>query len=128
MRKLYALMTLAGLLPLGASAADVTVYGKVNTSIYYEDYSGQSPKVSLANEGSRFGINVREQLTDDVSIKAYLENGFNVDDGGLSNTGGGNAGTTLFGLFRLFGETGSSMVPWSRSELAREKDAAKFPS
>ena len=32
------------------------------------------------------------------------------------------------GLFRLFGETGSSMVPWSRSELAREKDAAKFPS
>ena len=31
-------------------------------------------------------------------------------------------------LFRLFGETGSSMVPWSRSELAREKDAAKFPS
>ncbi len=74
MRKLYALMTLAGLLPLGASAADVTVYGKVNTSIYYEDYSGQSPKVSLANEGSRFGINVREQLTDDVSIKAYLEN------------------------------------------------------
>ena len=33
-----------------------------------------------------------------------------------------------FGLFRLFGETGSSMVPWSRSELAREKDAAKFPS
>lgn len=46
------------------------------------------------------------------------------------------AGVTLFlddsekcgGLFRLFGETGSSMVPWSRSELAREKDAAKFPS
>ena len=34
----------------------------------------------------------------------------------------------LKGLFRLFGETGSSMVPWSRSELAREKDAAKFPS
>ena len=33
-----------------------------------------------------------------------------------------------FRLFRLFGETGSSMVPWSRSELAREKDAAKFPS
>ena len=33
MRKLYALMTLAGLLPLGASAADVTVYGKVNTSL-----------------------------------------------------------------------------------------------
>ena len=35
---------------------------------------------------------------------------------------------TQNGLFRLFGETGSSMVPWSRSELAREKDAAKFPS
>ena len=34
----------------------------------------------------------------------------------------------LIWLFRLFGETGSSMVPWSRSELAREKDAAKFPS
>lgn len=36
--------------------------------------------------------------------------------------------TSKRGLFRLFGETGSSMVPWSRSELAREKDAAKFPS
>jgi len=37
-------------------------------------------------------------------------------------------GERFFRLFRLFGETGSSMVPWSRSELAREKDAAKFPS
>lgn len=125
MRKLYALTTLAALLPLGASAADVTVYGKVNTSIYYEDYSGQSPKVSLANEGSRFGINVREQLTDDVSIKAYLENGFNIDDGGLSNTGGGNAGNTLFDRrsilavhSKIWGEVGFGRMGSVRSTMS----------
>ena len=85
MRKLFALTTLAALIPLAASAADVVVYGKVNTSIYYEDYSGQRPKVSLANEGSRWGFNVSEKLTDDLTVKAYLESGFNVDDGALTN-------------------------------------------
>ena len=125
MRKLFALTTLAALLPLGATAADVTVYGKVNTSIYYEDYSGQAPKVSLANEGSRFGINVREDLTTDVSIKAYLENGFNIDDGGLTNTGGGNSGATLFDRrsilavhSKTWGEVGFGRMGSVRSTMA----------
>ena len=96
MNKLCVLTPLAALIPLAAGAADVAVYGKLNTAIYFEDYAGQSPKVSLANEASRFGLNVREELTPDVSIKAYLESGFNLDDGGFTNTGGGNAGTTLF--------------------------------
>ena len=62
MNKLCVLTPLAALIPLAAGAADVAVYGKVNTAIYFEDYAGQSPKVSLANEASRFGLNVREEL------------------------------------------------------------------
>lgn len=125
MRKLFALTTLAALIPLAASAADVVVYGKVNTSIYYEDYSGQRPKVSLANEGSRWGFNVSEKLTDDLTVKAYLESGFNVDDGALTNTGGGNAGSTLFDRrsilavhSKTWGEVGFGRMGSVRSTMA----------
>lgn len=96
MRKLIALAVAAALLPAAASAADVKIYGKVNTAFYYADWDGSKPSFSLINEGSRFGFNIREDLNADWSVKAYLENGFNLDDGALTNTGGGNTGSTLF--------------------------------
>ena len=75
MRKLYALMTLAGLLPLGASAADVTVYGKVNTSIYYEDYSVREIAEILKHSESNVKVRLsrgRALLKD--SLKEEWEN------------------------------------------------------
>lgn len=89
-------VALAALFPLVAGAADVVLYGKVNTALYFQDWSGAQSSFSMINEGSRFGLNIREKLTDDLSVKGYLENGFNSDDGALTNTGGGNTGSTLF--------------------------------
>ncbi len=77
-------------------AASVTVYGKVDTALHIQKNRGQNAQLTMMNEGSRFGFNIREDLTEDVSIKGYLENGFDSDTGALTGTGGGNTGATLF--------------------------------
>ncbi len=77
-------------------AASVTIYGKLDTALHIQKNRGQNAQLTMMNEGSRFGFNIREDLTDDVAIKGYLENGFDSDTGALTGTGGGNTGTTLF--------------------------------
>ena len=96
MRKSIVLAAAAALLPAIALSAEVTLYGKVNTAFYFEDWSDSSANVSMINEGSRFGLNIREKLNDEWSVKSYLENGFNSDTGAFTNTGGGNTSSTLF--------------------------------
>lgn len=115
----------AALLSFGASAADVSIYGKVNTALYWQDWSGANPSFSMINEGSRFGFNIREELTNDLSVKGYLENGFNSDDGGLTNTSGGNTGSTLFDRrailalhSKTWGEIGFGRMGSVRSTMA----------
>lgn len=95
--RIIALATLVAALPLAAHAADVKLYGKVNTALYYENYSGTgNSTLSMINEGSRWGLTIREDLTDDWAVKGYLENGFGSDSGTFTNTNGGNAGTAIF--------------------------------
>lgn len=126
MKKIFALAAVAAAAaPIVANAADVVLYGKVNTAFYYEDYSGASPAVSMLNEGSRFGFLINEDLTNDVSVKAYLENGFNSDDGALTNTSGGNTGATLFDRrsilalsSKTWGEVGFGRMGSVRSTMA----------
>ncbi len=80
-----------------AYAADgVQMYGKLDMSMHWQKNRHSNGALSMLNEGSRWGMNITETLSPDVSIRGYLETGFNADNGALSNTGGGNVGTTLF--------------------------------
>lgn len=96
MKRILAAAALTACASLSAAAADVVIYGKVNTALYYQDWEGASPSFSMLNESSRFGFNISEKLSDDLTVKGYLENGFNSDTGSLTNTSGGNKGSTLF--------------------------------
>ena len=98
--------------------ADVA-YDMANFQIigHHQHLGGEAMKAQIAATST--GISGMDGLAAPVK-QDYLEKGpETISHDGLKSQ---------IGLFRLFGETGSSMVPWSRSELAREKDAAKFPS
>ena len=85
---------------LGVSAADIDVYGRVDTGLVFHHYSGDSTKDdsftldSGPNTASRWGIRGTENITDDLSVGFRLENRFNVDDGTFREGGrmfGGHA-------------------------------------
>lgn len=80
----------------GASAADVKIYGQANVSLFYMDTEASSASLSMQNESSRVGITATEALTPDTSVNVYLETGYGLDDGTLTNNGRSNTGTTLF--------------------------------
>lgn len=79
-----------------AQAADVQLYGRLSTSLRMTNVEGGDTSVDMNNEGSRWGLNITETVSPDLSAKAYLEGGFNSDDGGFSNSGRSNLDTTLF--------------------------------
>ena len=66
-------------------AADVQLYGKVDTQLHYAHTKTgkgvKTDKFEMTDGSSRFGINAREKLSDDVTVKVYLENGFKADSG-----------------------------------------------
>lgn len=96
-RNLLAAALLTALSTGLASAANVELYGKVETSMRYMHISeGSVNKFEMLNEGSRWGLNIKEDLGDGLSVKGYLESGFNSDDGALTNTGGGSSSAMLF--------------------------------
>lgn len=73
-----------------AAAADVQVYGRVNTALFFQKVeSADHATAKIENGASRVGMNIKETLNDDWSVHGYLETGFNSDDGSLSNTSGG---------------------------------------
>lgn len=98
-----------------AAAADVQIYGRVNTALFFQKVQSEDhAKLRMDNGASRFGLNISETLTDDLSVRGYLENGFNSDDGGLTNTSGGAS-------------SGSSMLFDRRSIIAlRSNKAGEF--
>lgn len=98
MKKLF-LCALAGTLYLTAivsQAADVNLYGKVDTALHIQKNRGENAVLSITDEASRIGLRIREKLSSEWSVKGYLENGFSSDSGQFSNIGGGNKETTLF--------------------------------
>lgn len=70
-------------------AADVSVYGRVDSGVVYQNFSGDSTKddafsmESGLNTASRWGIRGSERLTDDVSVSFRLENRFASDTGAI---------------------------------------------
>ncbi|MDO5532512.1 porin [Sutterella sp.] len=87
---------------LGAHAADVEVYGIVDTGLVYERLTGtllpQSNTFSMesgVNSGSRFGLRGSEDLGNGFAVSFRLENGFGSDDGTLKQSSDDT--TRLFG-------------------------------
>lgn len=106
-----------------ASAADVTLYGVLDTGLKYThsrvdtferdgDGTDSFEMASGILSGSRFGLRGTEEISPGLRIGFNLENGFDSDDGGLKYRGrlfGREAVLTLsggFGTF-LFGRMGA---------------------
>lgn len=77
--------TLFGMGCVGSAlAADVEIYGKADVGIEVNHFSGGAKaktQFQMTNGGSRWGINIREKISDDLSVRGYLENGFDLDTG-----------------------------------------------
>ena len=68
---------------LAAQAADVQIYGRVDAGFLYEHKKGEDTFTQKAGgrAHNRIGFNVVEDLGNGVKVKAYLENGFYIDNG-----------------------------------------------
>lgn len=99
MKKTLAAVAVLGAFAGSALAADVTLYGKIDTGLMYSntkvdqiiDGQGNTDSVSDdgfqmksgINSGSRFGIKGSEQISDGLTVGFQLENGFESDDGSM---------------------------------------------
>lgn len=86
----------AALLASGAlQAADIDLYGRIDTGFLYTLNNGESSDtfamVSGRSSGSRFGFKGKESLNDEWQVRFVLESGFSADSGELSSAG------TIFG-------------------------------
>ncbi|MDO5532510.1 porin [Sutterella sp.] len=98
MKKILAVAVAAAFVSGAAAAADVEVYGVVDTGLVYSRTTGnhieKSDTFSMdtgVNAGSRFGLRGSEDLGNGYAVSFKLENGFGSDDGTLKQ------GSRLFG-------------------------------
>ena len=94
MKKTLAALAVLGAFAGTAAAADVTLYGVVDTGLAYTyDDTTDAPKeetfgmMSGYNAGSRFGIKGTEDLGNGLQVGFKLENGFSSDDGNFKYDG-----------------------------------------
>ncbi|WP_417201647.1 porin [Sutterella wadsworthensis] len=114
-----ALLVLCGVLPQSVSAAQTEVYGKLETSIRYMHVNGSGNKLEMLNEGSRWGLKIKEDLSNELSVRGYLESGFNSDDGGLSTTNTLFDRRSILALnSKTFGEIGFGRMGSVRSTMS----------
>ena len=72
-----------------ASAADVRIYGRIDTGLVYQHFSGDSTAKdsfmmeSGLNTASRWGIDASEKISDDLSVGTRMESRFASDTGAL---------------------------------------------
>lgn len=96
MKKTIAALAVMGAFAGAASAADVTLYGIVDTGLMYKwqdtegfyngqgvDSDSQFTMESGMNYGSRFGLKGSEDLGNGMTVSFVLENGFSSDSGAL---------------------------------------------
>jgi predicted porin len=113
MKRSAILAALAALASTSALAqSSVTIYGRLNASVEYQDWSGLGIDKywALQNSASRIGFMGREDLGGGVFAGFQLEHGFDVDDGQQSqsqfwarqaevNVGSKALGTVRLGTF-----------------------------
>lgn len=125
MKKTLLAATILGAFACAASAANVQVYGLIDTSLSFvhsdADSSGVDSKNSFTMEnaeqfGSRFGLRGSEDLGNGMKVSFVLESGFESDTGALDTkqrgrlfgresnvTVSGAFGDVTFGLIPIFG-------------------------
>ena len=116
-----ALLVLCGVLPQSVSAAQTEVYGKLETSIRYMHVNGSDSgnKLEMLNEGSRWGLKIKEDLSSELSVRGYLESGFNSDDGALSTSNTLFDRRSILALnSKTFGEIGFGRMGSVRSTMS----------
>ena len=105
MKKTLAALAVLGAFTGTASAADVTLYGDIDTGLKYtytkmpeEKATNTLEMANGINSSSKFGLKGTEDLGNGLKVGFKLENGFNSDDGTLKQDG------------RLFGREASLSV------------------
>ena len=113
MKKTLAALAVLGAFAGSAMAADVTLYGAIDTGLEYihnktTDFAGDSvkeDKFDMQNgwdTPSRWGLKGSEDLGNGYKVSFKLESGFSSDDGTMNQSGrlfGREAGLTLSGPF-----------------------------
>ena len=94
MKKTFVAAAVLGAFAASAMAADVTLYGVVDTGLHYSNKNVESKHdvnsfdmKSGASAGNRWGLKGTEYLGNGYKVGFVLENGFTEDDGELGNSG-----------------------------------------
>lgn len=96
MKKTLAALAVLGAFAGPAFAADVTLYGRIDGGLQYNqnkvEYNGQEviddssfEMGSGQSTGSRFGLKGTEEISEGLKVGFVLEHGFNVDDGSFND-------------------------------------------
>lgn len=141
MKKSLTALAVLGVFAGSAMAADVTLYGAIDTGLEYihnktTDFAGDSvkeDKFDMQNgwdTPSRWGLKGSEDLGNGYKVSFKLESGFSSDDGTMNQSGrlfGREAGLTLsgpfgsvaFGRFGGISSSAGTYDPKSRSKPSR---------
>lgn len=96
MKKTLVAFAVLGAFAGSAFAADVTLYGRIDGGLQYNqnkvEYNGQEviddssfEMGSGQSTGSRFGLKGTEEISEGLKVGFVLEHGFNVDDGSFND-------------------------------------------
>lgn len=109
MKKTLAALAVLGAFAGSAMAADVTLYGALDTGFEYKHTKSTGEKAvdkfdmqTGWDTGNRWGLKGSEDLGNGYKVSFKLESGFNGDDGTMGQSGrlfGREAGLTLSGPF-----------------------------
>lgn len=119
MKKTLAAVAVLGAFAGSAFAADVTLYGKIDLGLQYQNVENKGyvdgvdtdsfGMKSGINSGSRWGIKGTEQISEGLTVGFQLESGFEADDGSLKYGKGDND--------RIFGREARLYVQTDFGEL-----------
>lgn len=133
MKKTLAALSVLGAFAGSSLAADVTLYGVIDTGLVYQHADADLPDVDTVDTfqmksgvtaGSRFGLKGTEDLDNGLKIGFVLENGFASDTGSFTQNNrlfGREAQLNLSGAFGTvaFGRMGSLASGNSFSAVCR---------
>ena len=135
MKKTLAAVAVLGAFAGSALAADVTIYGRIDTGLQYTntettDIKGVTAEdtafkmVSGGSTTSRLGIKGSEQISENLTVGFVLEKGLTIDDGTSSNDtmfdrestvwAKTNFGTVYAGRISSLMSDGGSMAMWGK--------------
>lgn len=135
MKKTLAAVAVLGAFAGSALAADVTIYGRIDTGLQYTNTETTNIKgvtaedtafkmVSGGSTTSRLGIKGSEQISENLTVGFVLEKGLTIDDGTSSNDtmfdrestvwAKTNFGTIYAGRISSLMSDGGSMAMWGK--------------